>query len=260
MSVPLEVAVRELRLLPLSDPKQHLKAKGRELLLLELATWRNLGLIAHVLVVDPEDSLSDLLDAWRPLQLDPQRDLLLVFNTRDWVARGWGLSESELRETLAATQPKAREIFADSLIHAVSALGSLARERAKQLDGERWPALLTVGGPSVLLLGGALALVIRRRARLARSGSALLNEARSSAERTYTELILACEDLPEAERASELQVRAAELKRRLDLVVNEVRQEPAKGNDPVRIGQLRQLENELAALRSSALQLLKSVP
>lgn len=259
MSVTVEVAVRDLRLLPLSDPKQHLKAKGREQVLQELAKWRNLGLSAHVLVVDREDSPSDLLDAWRPLQLDPERDLLLVFNTRDWVARGWGLSESELREALGTAQPKAGEIFADSLIRAVSALGSLARKR-KDLEGERWPALLTVGGPSVLLLGGVLGLVIRRRAQLARSGNAQLEEARNSAERTYTELILACEDLPEAERASELQVRAAELKRRLDRVVSEVRQEPAKGNDPVRIGQLRQLENELAALRSSALQLQKSTP
>jgi hypothetical protein len=95
------------------------------------------------------------------------------------------------RETLVTAQPKARETFADSLIRAVSALGSLARERAKQLAGELWPALLTVGGGSVVLLSGVLALVIRR-AQLARSGSALLDEARSSAERTYTELILAC--------------------------------------------------------------------
>jgi hypothetical protein len=261
VSVELEVALRELRLLPLADPKQHLKKAGREAVLQELARWRNRGLMAHVLVVDREDSLSGMLAAWQPLQLDPRRDLLLVFNTLEWVARGWGLRESELREASLAARPKLGDVFADSLVHALSALGALATERAKLDDAEgALPALVTIGGPSVLLIGGVLGLVIRRRALLARSGSAQLEEARSSAERTYTELILACEDLPEAERATELQLRAAELKRRLDLVVKEVRQQPASGNDPVRIGELRQLENELAVLRSSALQLSKERP
>lgn len=264
MSVTLDEAVRELRLLPLADPQRHLKEGGRQEVLAELARWRNQGLIAHVLLADPEDSLSGLLAAWPALELDAQRDLLLVFNTRDWAARGWGLREAELREALAAARPRPREIYATSLTRGLSALGALALGRAgprgdaAEAGGDGGlPALLSVGGTGALLAGAALGLVLRRRRQLAKSGLARLNDARSAAEHTYTELILACEELPEPERAAELQVQATEIKRRLDLVVSQVRQRPASGNDPVRIGEVQQLEDELAALRSTALQQLK---
>lgn len=254
MSVTLDVALRELRLLPLADPRRHLKEGGRQEVLAELARWRNQGLIGHVLIVDPEDSLSGALEAWRALELDGERDLLLVFNTREWAARGWGLSEAELREALAAVAPQPREIYARSLSRALSALGELALERAAARGGGAFPGLLSIGGTGVLLAGAAFGLVLRRRRQLARSGRASLQAARAAAEHTYTELILACEDLPEPGRAAELQLRATEIKQRFDLLLSRAQERPESGNDPVRIAELRQLEDELATLRSSALQ------
>src|SRR3954464_10757721 len=102
MSVSLEVAVDELRKNRLADPSTHLKPKGREEVTLEMERWASCGLVAHVLVVDLGDSFAELLGAWDRLGLDPERDLLLVFNTRDWVARGWGLSAADIERTLAA--------------------------------------------------------------------------------------------------------------------------------------------------------------
>jgi len=66
--------------------------------------------------------------------------------------------------------------------------------------------------------------------------------------------MLASEDSLLPETAAQIQLRATELKRRLDERVREIREQPVLGNDPVRIGELRQLEGELAALRSTALQ------
>lgn len=260
MSVTLDLAVRELRLLPLADPRRHLKERGRQEVLEELARWRSQGLLAHVLVVDPEDSPSGLLEAWAPLQLDDRRDLLLIFNTREYVARGWGLAGAELRDVLARARPKPGEIYARSLTRGLAALGQQALRRTEPSTEGGFPPLLALGGTGVLLAGVALGLVLRRRSRLARSGLAQLNAARGAAERTYTELMLACEELPEAEQAAELQLRATELKRRLDLIVSQVRARPESGNDPVRIGELRQLEDELVGLRSTLLQRAKETP
>jgi hypothetical protein len=260
VSVTLDQAVRELRVLPLADPRRHLKERGRQEVLEELARWRNQGLLAHVLVVDPDDSLSGLLDAWAALQLDERRDLLLIFNTRECVARGWGLAEAELRDVLASARPRPGEIYAQSLTRSLAALGEQALRRAEPRAEGGFPGLLALGGTGVLLAGAALGLALRRRSQLAKSGLAQLDAARSAAEHTYTELMLACEELPEPEQAAELQLRATELKRRLDLVVSQVRARPESGHDPVRIGELRQLEDELVALRSTALQRAKESP
>jgi len=251
MSVSLDVAVSELRRAPLADPKLHLKPGGRQELAAEIERWSANGLRAHVLVVDPGDPLSELLQAWEPLGLNEQRDLLLIFDTQRWVARGWGIEQAEIQRALAEAWPRGHSVYSQQLIGGLRALSRLASSSGGDAGVS---AFGIVGGVGVLAVGGVLALAIRRRNLLAKLGAAKLAEAQSSAERTYTELILACEELPEPEQASELQLRAAELKRRLDGVVEEVRQRPATGNDPVRIGELRQLENELAALRSTMLQ------
>src|SRR5207247_1725718 len=102
--------------------------------------------------------------------------------------------------------------------------------------------------------GGVIVLAIMRRNRLAKEGLASVGTAKASAERAYTELVLACEELGGDPQASELQLKATELKKRVDAIVADTEAKPARGTDPVTIGKIRQLENELAALRSTVLQ------
>jgi hypothetical protein len=227
--------------------------------LAEIEKWSTRGLRAHVLVIDPGDSLAEMLRAWPSLGLDPKRDLLLAFDTRDWVARGWGLEQGEIQRILAAARPHQPAVLSAWLIRALSGLGEAAsRAPASAADGG--VSLPVVGGIGASVAAGALGLVIRRRNQLAKLGAAKLLEAQRSAERAYTEVILACEELPVPEQGTEIQLRAAELKRRLDKVVDQVRPRPTTGNDPVRIGEVRQLEDELAALRSTVLQKMKERP
>lgn len=259
MSVSLETAVRELGKEALADPNQHLKPRGRTEVLAEIETWRGRGLRAHVLVVDPGDSTSELLRAWELLHLDPRRDLLLVFDTRAWVARGWGLEDAAIRRILDAARPRQSAVFSRWLTTALSGLGAAASD-APDSAADGGISLPVVGGLGVCIVGAVLGLAIRRRNQLAQRGAAKLLEAQRSAEHTYAEVILACEELPVPEQGTEIQLRAAELKRRLDKVIEQVRPRPARGNDPVKLGEVRQLEDELSALRSTVLQKMKERP
>jgi len=246
MSISVDVAVRALRSSALVDPSSHLKPRGRDELNDELRRWRDRGLFAHVLVVDRGDPLPELLfGSWSALGLDARRDLLLVFDTHDWVARGWGLDAAQIVGILDAARPRERTVFSRELIGALEGLAQAAQPSALAL-----PAL---GVGSVLAIG-LLGLVVRRRRQLAQLGAAQLAEVQSSLGRTYAELVLACEELPEPQEASDLQLRATELKRRADVVLKQGLLEPTLGNNPVAIGQVRQLESELSALHSIVLQ------
>jgi hypothetical protein len=261
MSVSLEVAVQQLKAGPLADPSKHLKVGGRAELLEQIERLAARGLRAHVLVADRGDPLPELLGAWQQLGLDERQDLLLVFDTQRMRARGWGLDDVQIQGALDAArarwQPKS--VFAAQLISSLQALARVVPAGRAVSSGqeEGWGFFSYVGGAGALVATGLVALAIRRRMQLGQSGAAQLAAAQASAERTYTELILACEELPAPADASELQLRAAELKRRLDSVVGEVRASPTSGNDPVRIGEIGQLENEMSALRSTVLQKLK---
>jgi hypothetical protein len=259
MSVSAQVAVAELRKTRLVDPSAHLKPKGREEVLQEIQRWASRGLVAHVLVVDLGDSFSELLrTVWDRLALDSDRDLLLIFDTRDWVARGWGLDDASIERALTAALPHQRTVFSRELIGALDGLGQLAEQSRTHLTSSHsssaLPITLGIGAAAAL---GVLGLVIRRRNQLAKAGRAKLAEVERSAERTYSELILACEELSQQGEAAELQLRATELKRRVDDVLALGRQRPSKGNDPVTLGEVRQLEDEMSALRSTVLQKMK---
>jgi hypothetical protein len=259
MTISVDVAVSALTQQPLADPSLHLKPKGREEVTAEIERWASRGLVAHVLVVDLGDRFADLWPVWDRLHLNPERDLLLIFNTRDWVARGWGLPESEIRSTLAAALPTERTVFSRELTTALDRLAKLTRERADR--GETVAALEQVlgwvGGIGGAAVVGVVGLAIHRRRKIKAEGRLKLAQAESSAGQTYADVILACEDLSEGEEASRLQLRAAELKRRMDSVLEQGRSQPALGNDPVTIGRVQQLENELAALRSTVLQKMR---
>jgi hypothetical protein len=256
MSVTVDAAISELKSKSVADPSAHLKPKGREQLEAEIERWKSRGLRAHVLVCDPGDSFRERLGAWDQLGYDGKKDLLLVFNTRDWAARGWGLSDAELAHALEAARPHAHEVFAQELIDALDQLGraAIASGAANDNPGGGFPVLPVFGGIAVVATGGLIALAIRRRNRLAKEGLASVGEAKASADRAYSELVLACEELPGDPQASELQIKASELKKRVNAIAAETDAKPARGNDPVTVGKIRQLENELAALRSTVLQ------
>lgn len=257
MSVSLDTAVSQLKAGAVADPSTHLKPKGRDEVQAEIDRWASRGLRAHVLVVDLGDPFETLITAFDKLGYDKDHDLLLVFNTRDWVARGWGLSDGEIQHALDAARPRQHEVFARELIDAIDSLAKAANPKVgTTASGEEkhessFPVLPVAGGIAVVGIGGLVGLAIMRRGKLAKEGGAKLAEAQASAEKAYAELMLACEELPDG---SELQLKAAELKKRLDAVVEEVRAQPHKGTDPVMIGKIHQLENELAALRSTVLQ------
>lgn len=249
MSISVDVAVRALRTSALVDPSAHLKPRGRDEVNDELRRWRDRGLFAQVLVVDRGDPLPELLlGSWNTLGLDARRDLLLVFDTHDWVARGWGLDAGQIMRILEAARPHERTVFSRELIGALQGLAQAAQPSAG--SSIVLPAL-GVGGALAL---GLLGLVVRRRRQLAQLGRAQLAEAQSSLGRTYAELVLACEELPAQQEASELQLRATELRQRADVVLKQGLLDPKIGNDPVMIGRVRQLESELSALHSTVLQ------
>src|SRR4051794_26304211 len=126
MSVSLETALRELGSAPLADPAQHLKPRGRQEVLSEIESWAARGLRAHVLVVDPGDSFGEMQNAWASLGFDEKRDLLLIFNPREWVARGWGLPDEEIQRILAGARPQQPAVFSRWLITALAGLGEAA--------------------------------------------------------------------------------------------------------------------------------------
>ena len=260
MSVTLDTAVSGLKAGSIYDPSTHLKPKGRDELAAEIDRFASRGLRAHVLIVDLGDPFEELMHAFDKLGYDAEHDLLLIFNTRDWVARGWGLSTAEIQRGLDAARPHQRTVFAKELIDALDALARIAGDRVgttatgeAKHEGGGFPTLPVVGGIAVVGIGGLVGLAIMRRGRLAKEGGAALADAKASAERAYTDLILACEEVPGTDTTN-IQLKATELKKRMDAVVAEVTAAPHKGTDPVVIGKLRQFENELAALRSTVIQ------
>jgi len=256
MSVTIEVAVNRLKLESLADPSSHLKPKGRDNVAVEISKWEARGLHAHVIVIDPEDSVSDLLKAWDRLGYDQKRDLLLVFNTKQIATRGW-VSDAQALEAIRNAPATPHEVFADHIIDILRLLGNAAQPAAANAakhEDSGSSALPIVGGVVGIGALGVIGLAIMRRNRLAKEGLANVADAKKSAERAYTDLVLACEELPGDAKASEIQLKASDLKKRVDSLVADTEEHPSKGTDPVVIGKIRQLENEMAALRSTVLQ------
>ena len=133
--------------------------------------------------------------------------------------------------------------------------GAATAERAADSPSDGLSSLSLIGGAGALALGliGGTVLVIRRRQRRAAESSAAFAEALAAADSRYAELMLAAEELEGAD-GRQLQLRAGTLKQRLDVLAAETRNKPALAADPVTLGKVRQLENEIAALRSTVLQ------
>jgi hypothetical protein len=106
-----------------------------------------------------------------------------------------------------------------------------------------YPALAAIG----------IYALVRRRIRVAQKDLEPFSTACASCEKAYSDLILAAEELG-GQKGSDLQLRAADLKKRIDALVGETSEKPSQKNDPVVLGRLRQFENELLAVRSSVTQ------
>jgi hypothetical protein len=233
-----------------------LKPGGRAEIVAAVERWKERGLKAHVVLARGAHP-SELGAIWDALHADPKEDLLLIFDTRDWAARGWGLPEERIRATLAAAEPGLHQYFGRGITNALEGLGQAATGVAapKAVVDERSTHIAEVVGGSIgaLLLVGALGFVVRRRNRRTDEKRAVFDAARGSAEKAYAELMLLADELPGRE-SSELQLKGAEIKRRLDALADEAAGSPSRMDDPVTLGRIRQFENELATLRSTSLQ------
>lgn len=246
MTVTIESAVASLKETPLVD-NGALKSGGHKEVLDEIDRWKSKGLSARVLVVGLGDDFKEWLGIWEKLGLDQHKDLVLVFNTRDWVAKGWGLDEKQINAALEIAKPSLKKNFARGLVRALDELGARANTGGMGL------APIIGGSIGLVAVGGVFGLVINRRNKLAKEGRAAIAAAKGSAEKAYSELILACEELPSAQ-GTELQLKAGELKKRMDALVQEAEAKPAAKSDSVTLGKIRHFENEFAALRSTSLQ------
>jgi hypothetical protein len=110
--------------------------------------------------------------------------------------------------------------------------------------------LLGVGG---LAAAAALGWVIVRRRRRAQERRQSLAEARSAADQVFADVLLAAEEMSGPE-AAQLREKATRLRDQIDaLAPPNMKQLPAK-EESLTLAQLRQMENELEALRSTVLQ------
>jgi hypothetical protein len=251
----LDDADRALRAGPLADLGKLLKPGGLRELEAAIARETARGLKAHVLIMAPGTDLGPYRALWERLGYQPAQDLLLLFNGRHWEARGWSLTVPQIDGALAASEPALRAYYGRGLATAVTNLARAARkdegeEPAPRQRSSALPIIIGVGGTTTL---GVIGWAVVRRNRLARERRQALKEARSSADQVFADVLLAAEEMSGPE-AVELREKATRLRDQIDaLAPPDLKQLPAK-EESLTMAQLRQMENELEALRSTVLQ------
>jgi len=111
------------------------------------------------------------------------------------------------------------------------------------------PVFLGAGTAAAVAFGW----VVLRRRRLQRERRQSLAEARKSADQVFADVVLATEDMSGPD-AVQLREKATRLRDQIDaLAPPNLKQLPAK-EESLTLARLRQMENELEALRSSVLQ------
>jgi hypothetical protein len=248
--------VRELNEGAIAD-SGWLKPGGRAELEAALARWESQGLRAKIVLLPEGSNPRPWRSLWADLGLDERVDLLLIYAGDHWEARGWGLDDAEIAQALDAAEPALAEYAGKGLVAALDGLGaaSLALPSGGSVPVRRRSAsglpgvteLLVAGVGAGTLAAGALGWLIWRRQKLAREDKGrLLADQRAAAEVAYANLILDADQL--GPDSFDLQQRAARLRRELDLVARN------EGDESVRLGKMRQVENEIAALQSTVLQ------
>jgi hypothetical protein len=250
----IDDAATQLRTRPVADVGQLLKPGGLREVEREIARLGAGGLRGHVVVAPRGEDLAPWRVLWGRQGYDPKSDLLLLFNGRDWYAQGWGLDQAAILRALDAAQPALGQYYGRGLTVALANLAA-ATGRAPERPGEKkqsssaWLPVSLGAGTALAVFGWAVA----RRRRLARERRQSLTEARSSADQVFADVVLATEEMSGPE-AAQLREKASRLKDQLDaLAPPNLKQLPAK-EESLTMARLRQMENELEALRSSVLQ------
>jgi len=195
-----------------------------------------LGDRVWVVLAERGSDLRALRPVWNDLSLDPERDLLVLYNGERWEARGWGLDDAAIAEALDRAEPA---LATDPAAGIRAAMDELDAARG----GVPWGWVGGAGGVFALGLGW----IVWRREKVARERrTAALTDAKGSAELAYANLILDADRL--GPDSFDLQQRASRLRRELDSVARDTA-------DPnVRAGRMRQVEDEITALQSTVLQ------
>ncbi len=260
MPVALDDVVAMLKSDPIADPSGLLKPAGKRELLAAIERASAGGQRAYVVLAPDGTALGGWHALWDRLALDGRRDLLLLFNGQRWEARGWGLSQAAIDRALAGAEAGVRRYYARGLADALAGLAVAAHPGKASGPAGSAPNSGQGGGIGAWLGGGAaaaglglLGLVIARRRKLASERARSLTAARSAAEEVFAEVILASEDLPEAD-AAVLRDRATSLRGQLDAVAPPSQKALPAKEGPLVLAKITQLENELEALRSVVLQ------
>ncbi|HTR51441.1 MAG TPA: hypothetical protein VMJ10_12085 [Kofleriaceae bacterium] len=279
--IDLDALAADLKKAKLVD-RGRLKPGGRKEVEAEIDQLdHDRGLHAHVVVLLLSDDPAEAKPVWDRLAYDERTELLLISNGKAWEVRGWGLTRAQIDAAMADSAPAYKAYLGKGLVASLTALaGKVAAVAAPppprapdrptaprsqpptesiapssgtptRSTGATFPWLpLGIGGAVAI---GAVAFAIHRRNRRATESRGDFDRARASAERAYADLVLACEDLG-GDAGTQLQLKASDLKKRLDDVIADADGKPDKMSDRVVLGKIAQLDSELAALRSTQLQ------
>src|SRR5205814_4585565 len=134
------------------------------------------------------------------------------------------------------------------------ALGNLALARGGREEKPGRSSTVPVAlGASAVLAAAAVGWVMVRRRRRGSERRQSLAEARSAADQVFADVLLATEEMAGPE-AAQLRDKATRLRDQIEaLAPPHLKQLPAK-EESLTLARLRQMENELEALRSSVLQ------
>lgn len=237
---------------PIHDDVGRLKKGGRRELEAAIDTRWKRGWRARVVILAGSADLTPYRTLWDELGLDDRTDLLLVASGRRWEARGWGLTAPQVAKALDAAEPQLRRYLAAGLVAALDNLEAATKPPAKPAppasSGLVAPTGIAVGG---LLLVGAVGWVVARRRKRGAGARQRYLAAFEAAERSYADLMVDADALADGD---DLLRDAAKLKGELDRIDGQARGRPATQADPVTIGRLEQVGNQLAALRTKLLQ------
>ncbi len=250
----IETTVDELKKHRLVD-RGILKPGGRKEVQDTMRRIQEKDLNAWVLLLPCGESIDPWKAAWDRLNPDPAKDLLLIFNCNQWVARGWSLQASEISGILNSAEPDLRIYYGRGLSTALNRLALKAKgEAAIAPEGSSW-FVPTAGGLVLLAAGAGLAVVIRRRMKRTAETEKTYDAALGSAKKSLADVVLAAGDLPsEDPDARDLQVMAMDLGEKIESLAFDCRKNPELKGKATTMGTLLQLENELQVLMSTVLQ------
>ena len=278
--IDIDATAADLRKDKLVD-RGRLKPGGRREILDEIDKLERVrGLRAHVLVLPLGDSPADAKPLWDKLGLDNKRDLLFVTNGKGWEVRGWGLTGDKIDSAMKDAPAAFKQYLGKGVTTSLTSLASLASSptppppRLPQPKSPP-PATTTASSPSTsssssksdggghglaiglgvvgALVVGGVGFAIYRRNKRAKESRGDFDTAKGNAEKAYTDLMLASEELG-GDAGYQLQLKAADLKKQLDTIVADADGKADKMSDRVVLGKISQIESELAALRSTQLQ------